>query len=570
MKGPVQRAMSKLIVDKSKPSPAARSASLKASTRTNPPPRQLPDYMKAGFLKLDVPKEDWFEPSGMIIAFCHMLVVPAGKFVGKPLRLRKFQMDFIRDVYNPRKADGTRKRRQAILSVGRRAGKTLLAALIILIHLVGPAKRMHSTIVSAATSRKQAGILFRFVAALVRANAKLRLHLKVIDSTKTVTHRDDGSHYMAIAAEAGGQFGEGLDLVVYDELAQAKNSALYDALMTSLGSQVEPLMMIISTQAPANDHILSELIDYGLKVKQGEIDDDTFAVHLYAANDNCDLMEEAEWHKANPTLGDYRDIDEFRTTMKRAVKVPSLEASVRNLYLNQRVQSKAPFLTASVWKLGEKPTDERLLYDGRPVYGGLDLSARTDLSAMVFACEDDAQPPNVHLFPRIWTPDDTLDDRGLRDRAPYRAWAKQELIIPVPGSALDYDWLASDIGDAVGAMNIIKINYDRWRIDVLKQAFNRMGIAAPLSEFGQGYKDMAPAIDAFEELALSGRIFHNGHPILRWAISNAIIDRDPAGNRKLTKQKSFGRIDPAVAAVEAVAALKLQTEIPADVSAMIG
>jgi len=563
MKGPVQRAMSKLILQKAQPTPAARVARAK-----KPLPPRLPDYLEAGFIKLDVPRDDWFKPSGRIIAFCHSLVVPAGKFVGQPLRLRAFQIDFIRDVYNPRREDGTRRRRQAILSVGRRAGKTLLAALIVLIHLVGPAKRMHSTIVSAATSRKQAGILFRFVAALVRANAKIRLHLKVIDSTKTVTHKADSSHYMAIAAEAGGQFGEGLDLVVYDELAQAKNPQLYDALMTSLGSQVEPLMMVISTQAPANDHILSELIDYGIKVQQGEIDDDTFAVHLYAATDNCDLLDEKEWHKANPTLGDYRDLDEFRTTMKRAEKVPSLEASVRNLYLNQRVQAKAPFLTPSVWKLGEKPTDERLLYDGRPVYGGLDLSARTDLSALVFAVEDDQH--NIHLFPRIWTPDDTLDDRGLRDRAPYRAWARDELIIPVPGSALDYDWLATDIGDAVGIMNIQKIAYDRWRIDVLKQAFNRLGIAVPLTEFGQGYKDMAPAIDVFEELALSGRIFHGGHPVLRWAVSNAIIDRDPAGNRKLTKQKSFGRIDPAVAAVQAVAALKLQTENPLDVMALIG
>jgi len=544
---------------------AATAVLPKAKAERRPP---LPQYLRDLFVLLEVPQRDWHLPSGPIIAFCHSLKVPAGIFVGQPLRLRPFQMDFLRDVYNPRGPDGRRKRRQAVMSVGRRAGKTLLAALVILIHLVGPAKRPHSTIASAATSRKQAGIVFRFVAAMVRANKTIAKRLKVIDSTKSVVNKTDSSHYMAIAAEAGGQFGEGLDLVVYDELAQAKNSALYDTLMTSLGSQVEPLMMVISTQAPANDHILSELIDYGLKVKAGEIDDDTFTVHLFAANDNCDLMDEKEWHRANPTLGDYRDIDEFRTTMKRAVKVPSLEASVRNLYLNQRVQAKAPFLTASVWKLGDKPTNEALLYDGRPVFGGLDLSARTDLSAAVFAVEDDEF--NIHLFPRIWTPDDTLDDRGLRDRAPYRVWAKQEFLIPVPGSSLNYDWLASDIGEATANMNLVRMAYDRWRIDVLKQSFVRMGVSVPLMEFGQGYKDMAPAIDVFEELALAGRIFHNGHPVLRWAVSNAIIDRDPANNRKLTKSKSFGRIDPAVAAVEAVAALKLQTETIADVESMIG
>ena len=61
----------------------------------------------------------------------------------------------------------------------------------------------------------------------------------------------------------------GLALCVYDELAQAKNRDLYDALMTSLGSETEPLMMIISTQAPNDLHLLSELIDYGQRVNQG-------------------------------------------------------------------------------------------------------------------------------------------------------------------------------------------------------------------------------------------------------------------------------------------------------------
>ncbi|MGC4026247.1 MAG: terminase large subunit [Mesorhizobium sp.] len=331
--------------------------------RVSPPRdrRKLDPARRALYLMLDVPRRDWFEPSGAIIAFAHSLIVPAGKFVGQPLRLCPFQLDFIRDVYNPRDPQtGLRKRRQAILSVGRRAGKTLMAALIILVHLIGPAKRLNSTIVSAATTRKQASIVFRMVRDMVRMNPTLKKRLKVIDSTKHIVHKSDQSTYAAIAAEAGGQYGEGLDLVVYDELAQAKSPALYDALMTSLGAQVEPLMMIISTQAPANDHILSELIDYGLKIRAGEFEDDTFTVHLFAANDNARLMDEAEWRRANPTLGDYRDLDEFRATMQRATKVPSLEASVRNLYLNMRVQAKAPYLTSAIWALGSGQPDEVL------------------------------------------------------------------------------------------------------------------------------------------------------------------------------------------------------------------
>lgn len=536
----------------------------------SPAPRVgiLNPAIAALYERLEVPLEDWGRPSGEIIAFAHALVVPAGKFVGAPLRLRPSQLEFIRDVYNPQREDGLRKRRQAIYSIARRGGKTLLAAVLLLAHLVGPVKRPNSTIVSAATTRAQASIPFKMIARIIKANPTLRKRLKVIDSTKRIVHLADGSTYTAISAEAGGQYGEGIDFVLYDELAQAKSSALYDALMTSLGSQLEPLMMIISTQAPADDHLLSELIDYGLKIRKGELVDDSFTVHLYAAAPDCDLLDEAEWYRANPALGDYRDLGEFRDMMHRAVKIPSLEASVRNLYLNQRVQAKAPFLTASIWRLGDGEIVEDLLADGRPVYGGLDLSQRTDLSALVLAVEDDAGA--VHLVPRIWTPDDTLDERALRDRAPYRVWARKGFLIPVPGAVLDYDFLAADVGDLSGTIALDRIAYDRWRIDVFRQALARLGVVVDLMEFGQGFKDMSPAIEIFEQLAIEGRLRHGGHPVLRWAISNAIVERDAANNRKLTKAKSFGRIDPAVAAIMAVAAMKLQTEDAINVATLVG
>ncbi|MEJ6847518.1 terminase TerL endonuclease subunit [Sinorhizobium fredii] len=279
------------------------------------------------------------------------------------------------------------------------------------------------------------------------------------------------------------------------------------------------------------------------------------------------MLDERQWRKANPALGDYRDLDEFRAAMRRAEKVPSLESRLRNLYLNQRVQAKAPFLSPNVWTRGAKPLVEELLYDGRPVYGGLDLSYRTDLCALVMAVEDDQR--NIHLFPRIWTPGDTIDERGLRDRAPYRVWADRGFLIPVPGEVLDYDFLAADVGELSSNILFAKMNYDQWRIDILKQSFARMGVLVPLSPFGQGYRSMSPAIEIFEELAVQGRLFHASHPVLRWCVSNAVVDMDAAGNRKLTKAKSFGRIDAGVAAVMAVAACRLQTENELDLDALV-
>jgi len=520
------------------------------------------------YAQLDVPKPDWGKPSGAIIAFAHALVVPAGQHINTPLRLRPFQIKWIRAVYNSLDPQ-TKKRlvKQAVLSVARRNGKTLLASVVLLAHLIGPCKRPNATIVSAATTRAQAALVFRFVQDMVKVNPWLLKRLRIIDSVKRIVHRGDGSYYAAISAEAGAQFGMGLDFVVYDELAQAKNRSLYDALMTSLGSQPEALMMIISTQAPADQHILSELIDYGERVNQGIIADPAFVSHLYTVPVEADITDETQWPKANPGLGDYRDLSEMRTAVQRAVSVPSLESSVRVFYLNQRTRSDSPYLSPTVYDLGAGPIDPGIFFDGRKVYGGLDLSARTDLTAFVVAAE--ADDGTVHLMPYAWTPSDTALQRGTHDRAPYDAWIKAGYLLAVPGTAIDYAFVAQTLAEVATSMNLVRLNYDRWRIDILRQELAKIGVVLPLEPMGQGFKDMSPAIESFEELALAGRIRHGAQPLLRWCFANAVIARDPAGNRKLDKSKAYGRIDVAQAAVMAVGAMKASTTAPVDIAAMI-
>jgi phage terminase large subunit-like protein len=520
------------------------------------------------YARLEVPKLDWGKPSGEIIAFAHALVVPAGRHVNTPLRLRKFQIEWIRAVYNPKdETTGQRQVKQAVLSVARRNGKTLLAAVVLLAHLAGPFKRPNATIVSAATTRKQAGIVFRFVKDMVRVNSFLGKALKVIDSTKRIVHRIDGSTYEAIAAEAGGQFGMGLALCVYDELAQAKNRDLYDALMTSLGSETEPLMMIISTQAPNDTHLLSELIDYGERINKGVIDDKSFVCHLHTVPMDARIDDESQWKKANPGIGDYRDRAELREAVKRAMQMPSQESTVRVYYLNQRVRADMPYITHGAYEANSGEFDHSMFTDGRPVYGGIDLSARNDLTALVLAAEDG--DGNVALWPMAWTPFDTIAARTHRDRAPYDAWEREGYLLTSPGSTVDYDFVAQHIAEVTERMNLVRVNYDRWRIHILQQAFARIGAAPPLTECGQGFKDMSPCVEAFEEMALAGKLRHGGHPVMKWCFSNAVIAKDAAGNRKLDKSKAYGRIDVAVAAVMAVGAMKASAETAIDMTAMI-
>jgi phage terminase large subunit-like protein len=309
------------------------------------------------------------------------------------------------------------------------------------------------------------------------------------------------------------------------------------------------------------------LIDYGQKIADGVIDDPAFVSHCHSVPMDAPMLDENSWVKANPGLGDYRDLEEMRAAVKRAVKMPSQEATVRVYYFNQRVQSSAPYLTKSVYARGDAVIDPKLFWNGRPVYGGLDLSARNDLTALVWAVEDD--DGIVHLWPKAWTPAETLADRTTRDRAPLDVWVSRGLLAAVPGTTIDYDWVAHQVGLDTAAMNVVRINYDRWRIDILRQALARADVGVELAPMGQGYKDMSPAVEAFEELALAGRLRHGGHPVMRWCFSNAVIRTDEAGNRKLDKSRAYGRIDVAVAAVMAVAAMKTAATPATEIAAMI-
>jgi len=97
--------------------------------------------------------------------------------------------------------------------------------------------------------------------------------------------------------------------------------------------------------------------------------------------------------------------------------------------------------------------------------------------------------------------------------------------------------LASEVKD------LRAVAYDRWRMDVMQKALERAKLELPLVPFGQGFKDMSPAIDELESELLNDRVSHGNHPVLTMCAANAIAVKDEAGNRKLDKRRATGRID---------------------------
>ena len=153
----------------------------------------------------------------------------------------------------------------------------------------------------------------------------------------------------------------------------------------------------------------------------------------------------------------------------------------------------------------------------------------------------------MNVYSYSWTPEIGLSDRAKRDRSPYDIWAKQGFLRTTPGATVDYAHVVRDIAEILRDFDIAAIAFDRWRIDIFKKEMDAQGINLPLVPFGQGFKDMSPAIDTLESDLLNSQLRHGMNPVLTMCAANAVITQDPAGNRKFEKHKATGRIDGMVA-----------------------
>lgn len=485
-----------------------------------------------------------------VIAFCESLPVTSGKLAGQPWRARPFQKRWLRRVYRTDRK-GRRVVRTAVKSMARKNGKTDLAARLCLCHLAGPEAEPRGECYSAANDRFQAGKIFAEMCAIIdavpwlAARVSIRRHSKELED---IGLGGTGSVYAALSADVATKHGLSPSFWCYDELGQAGTRHLYDVLDTAMGARDQPLGLVISTQAADDNAPLSELIDYGLRVKRGEVKDTTFDLELYTAPPEADPWDPKTWKLANPALGDFRDLADVKRLAAQAQRLPSKEASFRNLILNQRVDTSQQFLSAAVWHACAGPVDVPTL-KGRTCWAALDLGASRDLTALVLIFEDG---DSFDVLPFCWLPADDLQHREDLDRAPYSSWVKAGHLLTMPGKVVDPKAIALKIAELHGLFEFRALAYDRWRIADMIRELDAIGCDVKLEPFGQGFKDMAPAIDAMERLVVDGKLRHGGHPVLTWCAANATTLADPAGNRKLDKSKSRGRIDALVALAMAV------------------
>lgn len=508
-----------------------------------------------------------------IAFFEECLLLNGGQYEGKPFLLFPWEAFVIGSIFGwKRKSDDMRRFRVAYVETPKGSGKSPLAAGIGIKGLVAD-NEPRAQIYAAATYRDQAMVLFRDAVAFYDQSAELQKRL-VASGTGAMrwnlAYLETGSFFRVISSEKKGQSGPLPHMVLLDEIHEHKDGTVIEMLRAGFKSRRQPLSFMITNSGHDKTSVCAEYHDMGEKIATGMVQNDEFFAYICSLDDedlvdDRYLTDETLWPKVNPSL-EYGlpGYDYIRSQVIEARGMPSKMATVKRLCFCQWTESENPAISKEAWMACQDKDYPLEILFGRRCWGGLDLSAVNDLTAFALIFEPSADDPFYRLKVWFWVPGIGLMKKADRDHVPYIAWRDAGYIRAIKRASIEYEFVITDVKELCGLYDVQKIAFDRWNIATFNKDLTRLGVTLPeLTEFGQGYKSMSPAIKVFEKKLLDATMKHDGNPCLTWCASNVVTEEDEADNKKYVKPSSGGRIDGIIAAVMACGILEDGPEVSA-------
>jgi phage terminase large subunit-like protein len=472
-----------------------------------------------------------------------------GKLANKPLTLQPWQRDgIIRPLFGWKRLDGTRRYRNAYIEVPRKNGKSTLCAGIALYLLFCDGEE-GAEVYSAAGTRDQALMVFDPACEMISRCEWLSEVATLRKSVKRVIYEKTASYYRAVAADGDAIHGTNPHGVIFDELHVQPDRNLWDSFQTGQGARTQPLTIAITTAGFDRSSICWEQHQYAARLldPNDDFQDDTFLPVIYGADAEDDWTSEATWKKANPNYGVSVSPEFLAEHCEKAKQSPSYENTFRRLYLNQWTEQAVRWLPMHAWDACRQDFDPRDLA-GRDCWAGLDLANTRDVNALVLVFPED---DGFIVLPVFWIPREHRTERDGQDRTQVTNWAREKLVRQTPGNTTDYRVIADDIAEIAKTYRICGMAYDPWNANNLAQNLQDEGLE--MVEFRQTLANFAGPTKELEKLVVSGKLIHDGNPVLRWMAGNVTVKEDQSGNIRPDKGKSADKIDGIVALIMALA-----------------
>jgi phage terminase large subunit-like protein len=486
--------------------------------------------------------------------FADVLRLNGGEYEGKPYELLDWQCFIVGSLFGWMGPDGYRRFRVAYVETAKGSGKSPLAAGIGLYGLMADGEA-GAEIYAAATKKDQAMVLFRDAVSMVDHSPELSSRITKSGTGLNVWNLawlQTRSFFKPIASDDG-QSGPRPHISLLDELHEHKDAYVIEMLKAGQKSRRQALQLAITNSGTNKQTVCWDYHEYGAKVSAGSLQDDTFFAFICSLDEGDDpFKDEKCWHKANPSLRfGLPGMRYLREQVSQARGMPSKESIVRRLNFCQWVEASSPWISSDAWFACKDDEFDQESLIGRKCYGGLDLSSTQDLTALVLQFEPTVNDPYWRQLEWFWLPGDGLHEKGDKDRVPYARWRQEGYLEALPGRAINKLAVARRAAEIASLYDLKALAFDRWRIEDFVMICEQEGISLPLQPFGQGFKDMAPAVDEYERRLIDRQLAHQGNPVMTWCAANAVVMSDPAGNRKVAKEKANGRVDGIVAAIMA-------------------
>lgn len=499
-----------------------------------------------------------------------------GEWHGKPMHLMDWQATIISDVFGWCRQDGTRRYRYVYVWIPRKNTKSTTAAGVGLLLLIGDGEH-GAQVFSIASKEDQAAIVFDMAATMVAQSPDLS---RLVTPFKKAMWIDSlGAVFRYLTGKARGTHGLNVHGLIGDELHEWASDDLYTFLRQSQGTRRQPMNFLIST-AGLRDGVGWEHFQLCEAILNGELEAEDTYVFIASADPKKDADDPNYWateeavREANPGLGTTVKLDFIMGEIAKAKTNPRLMNDVKRYLLNLWVDQATVWLDMVKWDAcghrddGQPEIDRSQLPTmfrganmrwqklreenrGRRCLVGIDLSATTDLSAVVFVFPPDETNDRWVLIPLFFVPrgdrEDDLDKRKKRDKFDYRQHAEIGALTLTDGDVIDYDVIFTQFKELAQDFDVVAVGLDRWNATSMATSIAAEGFE--VSMFGQGFGSMSGPTKFLERKTLQTKIDHGGHPVLRWCARNAAVTQDAAENLKPAKDKATGRIDGIVASI---------------------
>jgi phage terminase large subunit-like protein len=482
-----------------------------------------------------------------------------GPEAGRPLRLAPWQKLVFANLFGfVERGTTTRRFRQGVVFVPRGNGKTTLAAPIAL-YLTFVEGEGGAEGYAAAVTRDQARILFEAARAMVRRSPGFRAAFGVGVGANAIHQEGTASRFAPVSSDAKALDGLNVQVAVCDEIASHKTSEVYDVLLTAMGKRKHPLLLSISTATGNNAGIGKQLWDYAARVLDGAQEDDRLFALIYAADDADDPWDEATWIKANPSWGQAVQPDAVRAIMRQARNNPAQEAAARTRHLNLWIGADEALFSMRAWRAGADPALSLDDLEGQECHLAIDLASKTDLAALALVFprkDDDTGRIEYTAFARCY-----LNEAAVMEaRNPsYPGWAADGHLTVTPGNETDFAVVEADVLDLCRRFRVLSVAYDPWQCTQMSQNLRAGGV--PAVEFGATTRNFSEPTKELDAAMRSGRVRHDGNPVLEWCLGNVVGRYDARANVYPKRGRPEQKIDAAVALIMGIARAMAAAEV---------